>query len=243
MNKLELGELLSYAPKLHKRSNGELTSDWKIDEMTCRELDRRLSPGMRTLETGAGLSTIIFADNGCRHTCIVPDQALVDRIIHFCAENQVSTSGVDFIISNSTDAIHQLDGQFDLTLIDGCHGFPVAMVDFYYAARLLKFRGLMIIDDLHIFTCRVIASFMAEDVGWDVQVHTGRVAFAEKIADTIDAEWTEQSFIVKQGDAGATITFATPVAALKATIRSLHRHGGRETMRKILSKINNPVGR
>ena len=34
---------------------------------------------MKTIETGAGVSTILFAMKNTAHTCIVPDDKLVER--------------------------------------------------------------------------------------------------------------------------------------------------------------------
>jgi hypothetical protein len=221
-SKLDLKALISNPPKLHKRGD-ELISYWRIDDTTCFELERHLSAGMKTLETGAGLSTIIFASNACRHTCIMPDQGLADRITAYCRANDIDTSGIDFIIASSADVIHQLKPEYDLALIDGSHGFPSAMVDFYYATKLLKIGGTLIIDDMHIFTCRLIATFMNEDAGWRMEVFTNRVAFATKIADTIGAEWDDQIFVTNRsvGD-GA---FKTPTEKLIAAMAMLRNKG------------------
>jgi hypothetical protein len=77
-------------PKLHE-VDGQLHSDWRIDDKTCLELKARPKPGMKTLETGAGLSTIIFAGSGCQHTCIIPDEKLAYRIRDYC--RSLSTVG------------------------------------------------------------------------------------------------------------------------------------------------------
>lgn len=75
----DLSSILANPPAFHE-NEGRLISIWRIDDATCRELHRRLKPEMATLETGAGLSTIIFAASGCKHTCIVPDQR--ERPVH-----------------------------------------------------------------------------------------------------------------------------------------------------------------
>jgi hypothetical protein len=196
--KFNLKTILSDPPKLHE-NRGELISDWKIDSMTCFELNSRLKPGLNTLETGAGLSTIIFAANGCQHTCIMPDKAQADRIQDYCRSANIDTSNVKFVIAKSSDIIHQLPrSEFDLILIDGCHGFPSIFVDFYYAAKLLKIGGTLIIDDMHIYTCQLAARFIQSDPGWNVELKTKRVVFGMKISDTIDYEWTSQRFVVRR---------------------------------------------
>ena len=196
--KFDLKKILFDPPKIHEHGN-HLISDWRIDNTTCLELDSRLKTGLKTLETGAGLSTIIFAANGCQHTCVTPDKGQADRIKDYCQSAGVDTSNVKFIISKSSEVIHQLPrSEFDLILIDGCHGFPSIFVDLYYAAKLLKIGGTLIIDDMHIYTCQLAARFLQSDPGWKVELKTRRVAFSVKIAETIDEEWTSQRFVVRR---------------------------------------------
>lgn len=194
----DLETVLSSPPKIHEL-RGELISDWRIDNLTCSELNARLKPRLKTLETGAGLSTIIFAGHGCQHTCITPGRDQVDRIQDYCRSRQIDTSAVSFLVAKSSDVIHQSPrSEFDLILIDGCHGFPSIFVDFYYAAKLLKVGGTLIIDDMHIYTCQLAARFMQADPGWKVEKKTSRVALGVKLSDRIDEEWTNQPFVVQR---------------------------------------------
>ena len=94
-----------------------------------------------------------------------------DRPIEFnitADPHGIDTSNIKFIIDKSSEVIHQLPrSEFDLILIDGCHGFPSIFVDLYYAAKLLKIGGTLIIDDMHIFTCQLTARFLQSDPGWN----------------------------------------------------------------------------
>jgi Methyltransferase domain len=196
--KFDLKTILLDPPKLHD-DKGQLISDWRLDNTTCLELNSRLKAGLKTLETGAGLSTIIFAANGCQHTCITPVKAQADRIQDYCRSANIDTSNIQFVIAKSSDIIHQLPrSEFDLILIDGCHGFPSIFVDFYYAAKLLKIGGTLIIDDMHIYTCQLAARFLQSDPGWNVELKTKRVVFGIKVSDTIDLEWTSQKYVVRR---------------------------------------------
>jgi hypothetical protein len=193
----DLKALLADPPKLHE-INGQLSSLWRIDDTTCLALAERLKRGMKTLETGAGLSTIIFAANGCEHTCIAPQADLIDRIRDYCVSVSIDTSDVAFVISKSTEVTQQFRrSYYDLVLIDGCHGFPTMLVDFYFAANALRPGGVMIVDDLHIYTCELVARFMESDPGWRVDVKTNRIAVATKLSDTADREWCDQDNVRK----------------------------------------------
>jgi hypothetical protein len=88
---------------------------------------------------------------------------------------------------------------------------------------------------MHIYTCKLIASFMQEDAGWNTELFTDRVAIGTKVADTIDKEWNKQAFVTRRS-AGAP-TFSKPMVALKATIAKLRNDGLAPTIKKIAQKV------
>jgi len=106
----------------------------------------------------------------------MPDQAIADRIIKYCRSANIDSAQVDFIIAKSCDVIHQTpELQYDLILIDGCHGFPSVFVDFCYAAKALKLGGTLIVDDLHIYTCDLLALYgIRSRMGHGIDKHPGR---------------------------------------------------------------------
>jgi hypothetical protein len=122
---ISVEELLADPPKLHLRSSRSgagdgpgLTNQWKLSDEELLFISRHIAKSSRTLETGAGCSTILFAMLGSRHTCIVPDQPLVDRIFAFCNEKQIPTANLSFIVGISERVLPQLkDQDFDLVLI------------------------------------------------------------------------------------------------------------------------------
>jgi len=185
-------------PKLHVGLTGELISHWRPDDRTITELDRRLRPGMKTLETGAGFTTIMFAIYRCCHTAIAPDKGLFERIQRYCRENDISTADLEFIDDMSIEVVPQLaPNLYDLALIDGCHGFPTVYVDFLYMARALKLGGTLVVDDMNIFTCQTVGRFMQADPSWRVDIATKRVVFGVKVEETggVLREWHMQKFV------------------------------------------------
>jgi hypothetical protein len=177
-----------------------LSSRWRLQDADLLYLDRLLHPGMRTLETGAGLSTILFALKGARHTCVVPDQGLVDRIIGFCTESGIRFADVEFVVERSELALPAMTARdFDFALIDGRHGFPAPFIDCYYAARLLKVGGCVMIDDLHIWTADLLARYLRSDPSWELARETWHSAtFAKRTEDALADEWTRQPFVLRR---------------------------------------------
>jgi precorrin-6B methylase 2 len=194
---MNVQELLADPPKTHGPENAR-TNIYRLEDAMFDFLDQRLSPGMKTLEVGAGSSTVIFAIKGTQHTCIVPDQKQIHRIQEYCHLHQVSLENVSFILEKSQYALPKIKQRdFDCILIDGGHGFPSPFVDWYYSADLLKTGGIVIVDDLHIWTCSTLVEFLREEPEWRVVKETSRTAIFMKMQDgSQNKEWTRQAYVL-----------------------------------------------
>lgn len=192
-----LEELLRDPPLLHRQSNQPVS--WAISRGLMHELGRTVKAGQRTLETGAGVSTIIFAARGANHTSVVPDRELTIRISNFCAERAIDTSVLRFLIGPSEDILPGASlSELDLVLIDGRHGFPAPFIDWYYTASHLRVGGTLIVDDTNLWTGEILRDFLCSDDTWRlVRELDGKTAIFEKLADgSHKAEWVFQPFTV-----------------------------------------------
>src|SRR5687767_8432248 len=116
---MDLELLLSAPPKLHG-PDGATTNGWRLDDAGLRFLEAHVQSGMRTIETGAGVSTIAFALKRTRHTCIVPDRRVVRRIRRYCASAGISLRAIRFVMSRSEYALPRIQAApYDFALIDG----------------------------------------------------------------------------------------------------------------------------
>lgn len=193
-------ELLALGPAFHLDARGEPIS-WGIGADLLRHLAGRLRDGDRTLETGAGVSTVYFALLGCRHTAITPFSREVDLIRRFCAEQAIPLDRVELIVERSERALPRMAADpLDLVLIDGRHAFPSPFIDWYYGADALRPGGWMVVDDTHLLTGRILRDFMAEDPHWGAVVEIGKSAIFEKLDHGVhDAEWDGQPYVFTRG--------------------------------------------
>jgi predicted O-methyltransferase YrrM len=58
--------------------------------------------------------------------------------------------------------------RFDLALIDGDHRFEGVFLDLYFADRLVRPRGLVIVDDMWMPAIRHAVSYMERNLGWEL---------------------------------------------------------------------------
>jgi hypothetical protein len=154
----------------------------------------------QTLETGCGLSTVLFALTGGGHICITPAQAEIDCITEYCRSNDIPTNGLRFYPEVSESVLPRLEcAPLDLVLIDGRHGFPAPFIDFYYSASKLKLGGLLIIDDTWLWTGDVLKQHLLLEPEWElVADFLPRTVVFRKLAEGSQSkEWYEQSFVAQ----------------------------------------------
>jgi predicted O-methyltransferase YrrM len=214
-----LDRLLADAPALHGPPGpGEITHG--LLEPALRFIDRMITPGSRTLETGSGYSTILFAATGAQHTCIVPNPQEVDRIRAYCAEHQISVERVDFRLEASERLLPSLELEpLDLVLIDGSHSFPQVFIDWFYTAAALKPGGHLLIDDVHVWAGRVLRDFLRAEPEWAlVTEYRGRTAVLRKTGEfDPDRLWLDQGYVRRHSRLGAP--------GIAVQIVSMVRHG------------------
>jgi predicted O-methyltransferase YrrM len=202
---LRAEDLIASPPNLHGVDAAGRPESWALGSEALRLLDSAIEPGFRTLETGAGVSTVLFAIRGTDHTCVVPDPAEVERIRSFCAGNGLSTDRVEFVVEPSEEALPKLGpGELDLVLIDGSHSFPTVFIDWQYTAPHLRVGGWLFVDDVNLWAPRVLRDFLREESAWEPaeEVPLQTAVFRKRSATGTIPNWTEQPYVVANSRVG-----------------------------------------
>ena len=195
----KLQNLLENPPSIHEEGSGQLTS-WQLSDEVLHYINENVNEDSITLETGTGISTILFAIKSSHHTCISPCRKQVDRIKKYCQKHQISTDKIDFKIDVSERILPSLNvNELDLVLIDGSHAFPIPFIDWYYTYRKLKVGGKMIIDDTQLWTGLVLKQFLILEPEWRLKKNSPpRSAIFTKIKKYAGTKWHgQQPYIVK----------------------------------------------
>jgi hypothetical protein len=162
-----LQELFEEKTKFH--STGGALISYATHPEALGYIDKYVDNSSKTVETGAGLSTVIFALKGATHICITPDPGEVERITTYCRTKQISLDKVQFVIERSEKALPKLEvDNLDLVLIDGFHAFPTPFIDWYYLVEKLKVGGRIIIDDTSLWTSNILREFMLSEPEWQL---------------------------------------------------------------------------
>lgn len=168
---------------------------WSTDADCYRFLAAHVTAGTRTLETGLGISTALFALLGASHRCVAPGEAEVARLQAYCAERDISLADVTFDQHGSHVALPRVSGELDLVLVDGGHAFPLPIIDWFYAGSRLRSGGLMVIDDLPLPGLQPLVRFLELDPRWELVTPLGRWAAWRRLrGGDLAEDWTEQPF-------------------------------------------------
>ena len=160
-------------------------------------IETHARPGMRTLETGAGLSTIVFAASGARHTAVTPEAHEEAGVRAVCRELGVADDALEFIIGPSEDVLPALpETGLDLVLVDGAHGFPYAILDWWQLGRRLQVGGAMLLDDAYLPPVLAILDGLRGVPAWRVEGAIGdRTVLLRKLTDDLpSAVWPGGAF-------------------------------------------------
>src|SRR5919202_1182764 len=174
-------DLRASPPGLH----GAGDEYWGLAWTALRWLEENVEPGMATLETGSGSSTLVFAARGAEHEAVTPDPAEEARIRAECEQRGISSERVRFVVGPSHEVLPRWEPRpLDLVLVDGAHGFPYPVLDWWYVAPHVRVGGLVLLDDAYMAPVRVLVDALREQPGWEVAAAIGqRTVAIRKVAE------------------------------------------------------------
>src|SRR5919198_3796578 len=176
-------DLRASPPGLH----GAGDEYWGLAWPALRWLEENVTEGMATLETGSGSSTLVFAARGAEHEAVTPDPAEEERIRAECDRRGISSERVRFLIGPSHEVLLRWEPRpLDLVLVDGAHGFPYPVLDWWYAAPHVRVGGLVLLDDAYMPPVRVLVDALRDQPGWEVAAPIGqRTVALQKVSNEL----------------------------------------------------------
>jgi hypothetical protein len=168
-------------PSLHAGG----TAFWATSWGALRWLERRVTPGLATFETGAGATTIVFAAAGAEHEAVTPAEDEIRRTAAECGRLGVDLSRVRFHLGRAEDVLPGLElRELDLVLIGGADGFPYPILDWWRLAPALRVGGTLLLDPAYAEPHGALADYLRLSPAWRFRGSAGeRTALFEKLSN------------------------------------------------------------
>ena len=235
---MNLAHILENPPLPHEDDVGQHVL-WGITKEVSYFISEHVNDASYTLETGCGLSTVLFALSRARHICITPAQDEIERIKDYCMKNDIPTDQITFHPDISEIVLPGLKCEpLDLVLIDGRHGFPAPFIDFYYTAGKLKTGGFLIVDDTWLWTGEMLKQYLLLEPEWKHEAEfSPRTSVFRKLAEGSQSkEWCHQNFVVNHSRLKLN---DKPAPYIVTALRYIKRGQFSVLASKILRKLRN----
>lgn len=145
--------------------------DYAIAPALWQTLAPLLRPGLKTLETGSGLSTWLMAAWGCNHTALEHDPAWYQRVAGpLCGEACVHLRAITPQTTSPWYA-WQPPGPFDLILIDGPTGDIGRGGILQHLPELITPHTVIVVDDTHRPSDRTLCDRIVERHAYRLTEH------------------------------------------------------------------------
>jgi hypothetical protein len=195
-------------------------------------LERNTGPAMKTLETGSGASTVVFAASGASHLAISPSSDEHERVLRYCAEERIGTERLRFVAESSHTALARTwqPEPLDVVLIDGAHGFPFPILDWYYTAPHLRVGGRVLVDDAYQPSVNLLTKFLRLSQAWELEEVLGyrTVCFRKLDSSFLTFEWDDFAL------GRSSFDYLPPLPRLAAAVR--HRVLDRSLLQRLLRR-------
>jgi predicted O-methyltransferase YrrM len=168
-----------------------------IGEEVLRFIAAETTADARTLEIGAGSTTLVFGIQRTEHITVCPSAAEIARIRQYASDHGIDLSRVSFVVEASEDYLPRADvGALDLVLLDGKHAFPWPMLDWFFTAPALRTGGLLLVDDVHLRAVATLVDFLAAETSWEDAGDFGKTrAFRKMREEILDVAWHMQPWM------------------------------------------------
>lgn len=171
---------------------------WSTEAAAYRFMAERCPPGTRTIETGSGLSTVLFAALGTEHICCTPGREERQRILDHCTTRSLPCQRLRFELGSSHHSLPRLEAEgirVDFGLVDGSHGFPLPIIDWFYMGSMMDAGGVVVIDDVDLPAVRTLLNFISRDPRWRRLDGSAKwAAFERSESGPLVEDWWAQPF-------------------------------------------------
>jgi predicted O-methyltransferase YrrM len=178
---VDVDRLLADPPLVHPEADGGV---WRTSSK-CYAFLAEHAVGARTLETGLGVSTLVLLQAARSHTALFRFPEEGERLLEHCRSRDIPTDRLELIAGPSHETLPALSlpEPADLVFIDGGHGFPMPMLDWFFCGRWLRQGGIVVVDDVQLPAPALLAALLESDGRWPRIAGSSRWAAYRRASD------------------------------------------------------------
>jgi predicted O-methyltransferase YrrM len=210
--------------------DGEREQVWSARPETLAWIASAAGPDDRTLETGSGASTVVFAASGAQHTAISPMAAEHRAVERWCEQHGVATGRVEFVEGYAEEVLPgwYSERPLDLAFIDGKHSFPYPILDWHYICNSLRVGGTVLLDDVRAPAVETLCrAMLADERGWQLVASLdGEAAAFRRLAEPPPGDAWQQERLSSQAELSSALGLdvqAPPRPGIRGALRRLRR--------------------
>lgn len=195
-----------------------------------------------TMETGTGLSTILFSHISKNHKVFtLNDGNMMSTVIN---SELFNPRHVEFIEgpTQQTVPLYSFTNKFNVILLDGPHGYPFPDLEYYYLYPHLETGGILIIDDIVIPTIYNLFNFLKEDAMFElIDVVGGNTAFFKRTVSPLfnrfgDGWWLQNYNKFYPVDQSMLISEKNPIEQIRE-LRSSYTWKAASKAHRLIDKV------
>lgn len=192
---ITVDSLIADPPPVH--GGGAPDGVWATDRDCYEFLWQNTVADATTLETGCGVSTAVFAVRGARHMSVFLDEQEGAIFKRWADSRDINLDKVELRWGGSDVVLPTLaPGALDLVFIDGNHGFPMPILDWFYSCSHLKQGGLLVVDDVQIPGVQRLTEYLDHDDRWQPERRGVKwKAYRRLAAGSLSENWWPQKFL------------------------------------------------
>ncbi len=155
------------------RPAGDFLRDLVVRERAARTLEVGLGLGMSSLAIVEGLATVTPNPVPGSHVTIDPEPQWCDGAGVRALRESGAMDAARFLRQPSELALPALlsaGERFDFAFIDGAHLFDHALVDMFFALRLVRTGGLVVLDDHWMASVQTALAFAVTNWGVELEL-------------------------------------------------------------------------
>jgi hypothetical protein len=150
--------ILADPPRVHPGAPEDV---WSTERDAYILLADLVDETSRTIETGCGVSTAVFAARRSNHTCVLLYENEADRFRAWADAHNVALDRMTFVSGESHLTLPALPSERpDLVFVDGGHVFPIPVIDWFYMVQDVHPGAVVFVDDLQLPAPRLVADYM-----------------------------------------------------------------------------------